>query len=85
MNIGVLFSWVIYGGASAAFAFFTLRHFRKQHETRMAMIDAAIEAEQARLRELQAAWAAEDEQYRLAEIAAASADESEVGSIGAVA
>jgi len=84
MTTGVLVSWAIYGAASAAFAFFALRHFRREHEKRMAVIDAAIEADQARFRELQAKWAVEDEEYERAEKARAAAEE-EVDHAGVVA
>jgi hypothetical protein len=75
MNTGVIVSWLIYGVAAAAFAFFALRHFHNQHEQRMTVIDSAIEAEQTRFRELQSKWAAEDEEYRRAEKAREAAEE----------
>ena len=84
MNTGVLVSWLIYGLASAVFVILALRHFRKLHEERMAMIDSAIAAEQTRFRELQAKWAAEDEEYRRTEQTRAMAEE-EVGPASTVA
>ena len=84
MDTGTLVSWAFYGVASLAFAFFANRHFRREHEKRMAVIDAAIEADQARFRALQAKWAAEDEEYERAEKARAAAEE-EVDPAGVVA